>query len=135
MWSVVLGALSALAGVALTQIMQGRREAQGRFYDQRREAHVEFLKIFERYWGSAARHTPYHEGPSPSDLEADDFDVLYNQLLAVRIFASAATYRAADKATKELMDFFRADGKGDQGPLTSAFDDYMRLMRKELGVK
>ncbi|MEU8386458.1 hypothetical protein [Streptosporangium sp. NPDC048865] len=135
MWSVVLGALSALAGVALTQIMQGRREAQGRFYDQRREAHVEFLKIFDRYWNSAAHHTSYDEGPSPSELEADNLIALYNHLLAVRIFASTTTYRAADKATKELMAFFKADGKGDQGKLESAFDEYLKLMRKELGVK
>ncbi|WP_204063559.1 hypothetical protein [Planobispora siamensis] len=121
--------------MALGQYMQGRREAKGRLYDQRREAYVEFLRVFERYWSNAARHTPYDEGPAPSDLEADDFDSLYNRLLTVQIFASASTYSAADKATKELMAYFRTDGKGDQVPITAAFDEYLRLMRKELGVR
>ncbi|NUW45783.1 hypothetical protein [Nonomuraea rhodomycinica] len=135
MWSVIVGALSALAGVALGQFMQGRREAQGRSYDHRREAHVDFLKSFDHYWDIAARHNPYDEGPAPCDFEADDFDGLYKRLLTVRVFASPSTHRAAEMATKELMAFFGANGKGDQGPLSSAFDEYLRLMRKELGVQ
>ncbi|MEU9833717.1 hypothetical protein AB0D67_19530 [Streptosporangium sp. NPDC048047] len=135
MWEVVMGAASALTGVALTQFMQGRREAQGRFYDHRREAHMEFIKVFDGYWTAATRHTPYDEGPSPADLDAEGFDALTDRLLSVQVFASKPSHEAADKAVKKLYDFFSSDGKGDQEPLKSAFDDYLRLVRKELGVK
>ena len=71
----------------------------------------------------------------PSPPQPTNVDGLFNRLLAVQIFASAPAYSAADKASKELMAFYRADGKSDQALIASAFDDYLRPMRKELGVK
>ncbi|MFI9556264.1 hypothetical protein [Nonomuraea endophytica] len=135
MWQVILGALSALGGAALTQYWQGRREVSGRFYDQRRDAHMEYLKIFDGYWSSAVRYSSYQEGPPPSDLDPDDFDGLFNALLVVQIFASTASHRAAQNAKDQLLAFYRTNGKGDQSKLQATFDAYIGAVRKELGVR
>lgn len=135
MWQVILGAVSALGGVALTQFWQDRREAGSRSYEHRREAHIEFLKIFNGYWNATAHYTGYEEGPAPSDLEPDQFDSLFNALLAVQVFASTQSYHAAEKAKDELLAYIGTNGNKHQDSLQATFDEYIRRMRKELGVR
>ncbi|MEU7741947.1 hypothetical protein [Nonomuraea sp. NPDC049158] len=135
MWQVILGALSALGGVALTQFWQDRRETIARSYVHRREAHVQFLKTFNGYWNATALHTMYSEGPAPSDLDPDQFEALFNALLTVQVFASAQSYRAAEKAKDQLMAYMKTDGTEHHDDLQAAFDDYVRAVRRELRVK
>ncbi|MDA0634085.1 hypothetical protein OUY22_11720 [Nonomuraea sp. MCN248] len=127
--------MSALGGVALTQFWQDRRETIARSYEHRREAHVQFLKTFNGYWNATAFHTMYSEGPAPSDLDPDQFEALFNALLTVQVFASAESYRAAEKARDQLMAYMQTNGMKHLDDLQAAFDNYVRAVRKELGVK
>src|SRR5690606_19859581 len=103
MWQVILGAVTALGGVALTQFWQDRRETVARSYEPRREAHAHLLNTFNRCWNATAFHTPYDEGAAASELEPEQFEALVNALLAVQVFASETSYRAAEKAKDHLL--------------------------------
>lgn len=135
MWQVILGAVTALGGVALTQFWQDRRETVARSYEHRREAHAQFLKTFNRYWNATAFHTPYDESPAPSELEPEQFEALVNALLTVQVFASETSYRAAEKAKNQLLIYMNSDGFKHLDELQAAFDTYVRAVRKELRVQ
>ncbi|MEV4292589.1 hypothetical protein AB0K40_44380 [Nonomuraea bangladeshensis] len=101
----------------------------------RREAHAQFLKTFNGCWNATAFHTKYHQGPTPSDLDPAQFKALFNALLTVRVFASAASYQAAEKAKDHLIIYTKTDGMEHHDDLQAASDNYVRAVRKELRVQ
>jgi hypothetical protein len=136
----IIGAVIALVGVALTQLVLARREGQrwkreteqqslSRIYDHRRGAYVDFMAEFDRLrltiWN-------YHSGPDPGDMEVL-FDTLYQRLTVVRIFGSDEAYNTATNAMRELIKWTYEGCKDDEA-LVKAFDDYVELVRKDLGV-
>lgn len=101
----------------------------------RREAHAQFLKTFNGCWNATAFHTKYHQGLTPSDLDPAQFKALFNALLTVQVFASAASYRATEKAKDHLIIYTKTDGMKHHNDLQAAFDNYVRAVRKEPRVQ
>ena len=141
----IIGAVIALVGVGLTQLVQTRRDDRrwlreteqqslNRFYDHRREAHVDFMREFERLrlaiWNYDSFLSP---GPDPSDIE-DLFEPLYQRLTVVRIFGSDEAYNAAADAMGALTTW-TSKGRKEDDPLNTAFDAYVDCARTDLGVK
>jgi hypothetical protein len=107
------------------------QQSLSRFYDHRRKAHVDFMAEFDRLRLAIWNYDPY-SGPDPDDME-DLFDPLYKLLTTVRVFGSDAAYNAAAAAMAELTGWTRSDRKDDEA-LNKAYDDYVELVRNDLGV-
>jgi hypothetical protein len=135
--------------VALTQLIQARRENQrwkreteqhsfSRIYDHRREAYVDFLARFEQLRLSIGSYDPATSaGPDPGEIEGL-FDSLDQRLIVIRIYGSDAAYNAAAKAMKVFVKWTyvgRYDHEViDEEAVDKARDDYIELVRKNLGV-
>lgn len=72
-----------------------------------------------------------YSGPDPGDIE-ELFDPLYKLLTAVRVFGSDAPYNSA-AAMAELTKW-TGSGRKDDEVLNKAYDDYVELVRNDLGV-
>ncbi|MER7213189.1 hypothetical protein ABT340_39515 [Streptosporangium sp. NPDC000239] len=137
MGNVILGGLLAIiggiVGTLLTHWLQIRREERARHYEQRRTAHLEFARRFNEIRAAVADSDYTQESPSMYDYRVTgDLPLLF---LTVRVFASPATRQAASVAIDRLHDWIGTDGKADDGPLNAAFEQYLRLVRQELGVQ
>jgi hypothetical protein len=135
----IIGACIALIGVAMAQWVQGRRderawkrELEGRYYDRRRDAYVDYLQAFQRLRDAVVRPHPEYTGPPPSELD-DVLDPLLNRVDLVRLYGSTEAYQAATRALENLSALIYGDGVPAQ--TETALETYLRQIRVDLGIE
>lgn len=136
MGNVILGGLLAilggLAGHYLAHRFQSAREERARLYEQRRTAHLEFARAFQELRELVEDADYNREFPSDHDYRV--FGELPILLLTIGMFALPATYQAAGTAMSRIEEWVHKNGKSDLAPVEAAFDEYLKQVRKELGV-
>lgn len=149
MWSQILPGLLgggfALLGVWFTQRQSDRRELErwqrerereregwaredaARSYDHRRDAYIDFMSEWNRYYDIAYRARVLGPGEEP------DFDWLvdlYGKLIPVEIFGTGSAAKSARAALKALSDYAYNGTALDH----AIFGELQSIVRRDLGV-
>jgi hypothetical protein len=142
------GAVVALAGVIISQVLTERRETArwareqsrqretweredaARTYEQRRDAYLAYANEWHRYHDKINEHFDRRSRGYALDPDEDALNDLYKYLLQVEIFGTDGGRKAAKTAFKELADWLFGDRKLDYAVIES----YQEQVRDDLAI-
>jgi len=146
-----IGVVGTLAGTLTAQIWQKnvddqrwkreltrerdawRREESRRYYENEREAHFQFLRVWQRLHREL---WPFAHGEQTAAPGVDLLSDLHEPYLGVHVFGTKESTRLAGACMSAMRRWAeRADGSdrtSDQ--LAQAYEDYVQRVRLDLGV-
>ncbi|MCZ9635006.1 hypothetical protein [Rhodococcus sp. BH5] len=141
-WSPLLTALLALAGVLFTQYraerradnLERRREVRediAKSHENRRDAYGAFLSLFYQL-ERAAREWNEDEQGEPSE---DALESILEPLTLIRIYGTTAATAAADQLVDWLFaDVFGPQPENHKGQRASLEENYLKIVRNDLAI-
>lgn len=141
-WSPLLTALLALAGVLFTQYraerradnLERRREVRediAKSYENRRDAYGAFLSLFYQLERAAREWNEDELGEPPEDA----LESIVEPLTLIRIYGTTAATAAADQLVDWLVDdVFGPQSENHTHERASAEENFLKIVRNDLGV-